>query len=92
MPKKLKPLPLRQSNDGKWEVESSPGNWIKCENKADAKILSKAPIILQESYETFLPNKKVAAKLKSMTEKMKQYNMSGYRFFRQRAKHAQDKR
>ena len=86
-----KPLPIRQSDDGNWEVESSLGNWIKCENEDDAKILSNAPIVLQESYEILPPNKKVAAKLDRTAKKMKQYNISfGSRFFQQRAKLARE--
>ena len=89
MSKPPEPLLLRQSGDGKWEVENVPGNRIKCENKADAKILSNAPIVLQESYKISPPNEKVAVKLDRTAEKMKQYNMSlGDRFFRSRAKWA----
>lgn len=87
MSKSAKPLPLRRSDDGKWEVENVPDNWIKCENESDAKILSNAPIVLQESFEVFHPNKKVAARLENTAEKMEQYKMlSTARFFRNRAK------
>ncbi len=85
-------LPIRQSGDGKWEVENAPGNWIKCENEADAKTLSNAPIVLQESFKVFYPNEKVAAKLDRTAEKMEQYNMSfGSRYFRAMAKKARGK-
>jgi hypothetical protein len=86
------PLPIKQSDDGKWEVENFPGHWIKCENEADAKILSNAPIVLQESFEVFHPNEKVASKLDRTAEKMEQYNMSfGGRYFRAMAKKARGK-
>jgi hypothetical protein len=42
MPKKLKPLPLRQSNDGKWEVKMESRNCDKCKTKKDADILPNA--------------------------------------------------
>jgi len=93
MSKKVEPLPLRQSNDGRWEVENDSGIWIKCKNEEDAKILSKAPIVLQESFEVFHPNEKVAAKLDETAEKMEQYNMSlGSRYFREMAKCARGNR
>jgi len=83
MTNKVKPLPLRQSNDGKWEVENTPGNWIKCDNEEDARILSNALIILQESLEVFHPNEKAATMLDKTAEKMEQYNISfGARYFR----------
>ena len=87
MPKSAEPLPIRQSDGSKWEVENVPGNWIKCGTEADAKIISNAPVVLQESYETFLPNKTVAARLDKTAEKLEQYNMGFHaRRFRRRAK------
>jgi len=87
MAKKVEPLPLRKSSDSRWEVENSPGNWVKCDNEADAKILSNAPIVLQESSEVSYPNEIVAAELDRTTEKMEQYNMGpGSRYFRAMAK------
>jgi len=87
MSKAAKPLPLRRSDDGKWEVKNLSGKWIKCETKEDAEILSNAPIILQESYEILPPNGKVAARLEKTAEKQEQYKMlSTARFFRNRAK------
>ena len=68
--KSAKPLPLRQSDDGGWEVENIPGNCTKCEDETDAKILSNAPIVLQESFEVFHPNEKVADKLDRTAENM----------------------
>jgi hypothetical protein len=93
MSKPATPLPIRQSNDSRWEVENDLGHWIKCENEADAKILSNAPIVLQESFEVFHPNEKAAAMLDKTAEKMEQYNMSlGSRYFRAMAKHAKGKK
>jgi hypothetical protein len=45
MSKHAKLLLVRQSDDGEFEVENTPGHWIKCESKADAKILSEAPVL-----------------------------------------------
>ena len=87
MPKLPEPLPLRQSNDGKWKVKNNSGNWIKCETKEDAKILSNAPIVWHESYKASRPNKSLADRLDRTAEKMEQYNMgSTARRFRNRAK------
>ncbi|MDD5064224.1 MAG: hypothetical protein PHQ35_05625 [Phycisphaerae bacterium] len=93
MTKKVEPLPLRQSDDGTWEVKNDRGIWIKCENEEDAKILSNAPIVLQEGSEVFYPNEKAAAMLDRTAEKMEQYNMrSGSRYFRAMAERARGNR
>jgi hypothetical protein len=92
MTKSAKPLSLRQSGDGGWEVENIPGNWIKCKNEEDAKILSNYPIVLKESFKVLLPNEEVAEKLDRTAEKMEQYNMSvGARYLRARAEKAKGK-
>ena len=88
----VKPLPIRQSDNGKWEVENVHGNWIKCENESDAKILSNAPIVRDESYKISPPNEQMAAKLEKTAEKLDQYNMGGEaRFFRTMAEKARGK-
>ncbi len=92
MSKSAEPLSLRQCDDGKWEVENVPDNWIKCETKEDAQIISNAPIVLQESYEALLPNEKVAARLERMADKLEQYKLGFHaRRFRARAKLARGK-
>jgi hypothetical protein len=92
MSKPAEPLHIRQSDDGSWEVENVPGNWVKCETKEDAEILSKAEIVKAESYETKFPNKSLATKLEKMAEKLKQYNMgTAARFFKSRAELARGK-
>jgi len=88
MSKSAKPLPIRQSDDGKWEVENVPGNWIKCETKKEADTLSNAPIVRAKIYETIFPNKALAAELDKTAEILKQYRISDYRFFRAMAKRA----
>jgi len=82
------PLPIRQSDDGKWEVENVSGNWIKCRTKKDAEILSNAPIVRSKIYETIFPNKALAAELDKTAKILKQYRISDYRFFRAMAKRA----
>ena len=92
MPKSAEPLSLRQCDDGKWEVENVPDNWIKCETKKDAEILSNGPIVLDEFYKTSLPNEAMAAKLEKTVEKQEQYNMlSTARFFQAMAEKARGK-
>jgi len=89
MSKSAKPLPLRKSYDGKWEVKNDSGTWIKCETKKDAEILSNGPIVLDEFHKTPLPDEGMAAKLKKTAEKQEQYKMlSTARFFRAMAKRA----
>jgi hypothetical protein len=92
MPNKVKSLPLRKSDDGKWEVENVPGKWIKCETEEDAKTISNAPIVLDEFYKVSLPNERVAAKLDKTAEILKQYRISDYRFFRAMTKRARGKK
>jgi hypothetical protein len=75
MSKSAKSLPIRQSDDGKWEVENVPNNWIRCENESDAKILSNAPVIEASWLETRPHDKALAARLEHTAEKMEQYNM-----------------
>ena len=87
MSKSAKPLPLRRSDDGKWEIKNDSGTWIECETKKDAEILSNSPIVLDEFYKISLPNEEMAAKLERTAEKQEQYKMlSTARFFRNRAK------
>jgi hypothetical protein len=44
--KSAEPLPIRQSDNGKWEVKDPYyGNWIKRDTKEDAEILSNEPVV-----------------------------------------------
>jgi len=87
MSKSAKSLPIRQSDDGRWEVENVPNKWIKCENESDAKILSNAPVIEALWLETRPHNKALAAGFENTAEKMEQYNMrTDARRFRKWAK------
>jgi len=92
MSKSAKPLPIRQSDDGKWEIKNDSGTWIECETKKDAEILSNGPIVLDEFYKTSLPNEAMTAKLEKTAKKQEQYKMlSTARFFRAMAKKARGK-
>lgn len=71
----IKPLPITQSDDGKWEVEIRAGKWVKCETKRDAEILSNAPVLEALWLKTRPLNKALAARLENTAEKMEQYNM-----------------
>jgi hypothetical protein len=83
MPKLPEPLPIRQTDDGEWEVKNDRDIWIKCDNESDARILSNAPIVRQKSFEVFHPNEESASELDKTAEKMEQYNMiDGARYFR----------
>ena len=85
-------LPIRQSDDGKWEVQAKSGKWIECETKEDAEILSNAPVLEALWLETRPLNKALAARLEKTAEKMEQYNMrTGARRFRKWAKLARGK-
>jgi len=92
MSKSAKPLPLRRTDDGKWEVENDSGTWIECETKKDAKILSNAPVIEASWLKTRPHNKALAARLENAAEKMDQYNMrTSARRFRRWARLARGK-
>jgi hypothetical protein len=87
MHKKVKPLLLRETNDGKWEVKNYSGRWIECRTKRDAEILSNAPVIEALWLETRSKNKALADRLENTAKKMEQYNMrTTARFFRKWAK------
>lgn len=80
-------LPMRQSDDGKWEVQMSGGTWVKCENETDAKILSDAPVLEASWLENRPLNKELAEKLESTARAMDRYSMrSDARRFRKWAK------
>jgi hypothetical protein len=92
MSKSAKPLPIRQSDDGKWEVEMRGGKWVRCETEADAKVLSDAPVLEALWLKTRPLNKALAARLENTAEKMEQYNMrTDARRFRKWAKLARGK-
>lgn len=82
---------MRQSDDGKWEVQMTGGKWVKCENKTDAKIISEAPILEASWLENRPQIKAVAQRLQRTSEMMDQYNMRAVaRRFRRWAKLAGD--
>ena len=92
MSKSAKPLPLRRTDDGKWEVEMRGGKWVRCETEEDAKILSNAPVIEASWLKTRSHNKALAARLENTAEKMDQYDMrTSDRRFRRWAKLARGK-
>lgn len=92
MSKSTEPLPTRQSDDGKWEVEMRGGKWVSCETEGDAKVLSGAPVLEALWLKTRPFNKALAARLENTAEKMEQYNMrTDARRFRNWAKLARGK-
>jgi hypothetical protein len=95
MPKEVKSLPIRQSDDGKWEVKMKSNNcdWVKCETEEDAKIFSNVPIVRDKLAEAALPDEGLAAKLDDITRVFDKYNMSnGVRYFRTMAKRVRGKK
>ena len=92
MSKSAKPLPIRLSDDGKWEVEMRDGKWVSCETEGDAKVLSGAPVLEALWLKTRPLNKALAARLENTAEKMEQYNMrTNARRFRKWVKLARGK-
>jgi len=92
MSKSAKPLPLRQSDNGKWEVEMRGGKWVRCETEEDAKILSDAQVLEALYLEARPLNKALATRLENTAEKMDQYNMcTSARRFRRWARLARGK-
>ncbi|MBN2181553.1 MAG: hypothetical protein JW715_06540 [Sedimentisphaerales bacterium] len=75
MPKSTEPLPLRLSDEGIWEVENSPSNWIKCQTKEDADILSNAPVIEELWLKTRSYNEELSAGLDKTADKLEKYNI-----------------
>ena len=87
MPKSTKPLPIRQSDDDKWEVQMGGGGWIRCETKTDAKVLSDAPLLEESWLENRSLSEALAARFDNTAEKMEHYNMrTDARRFRKWAK------
>jgi len=66
-------LTVRRSDNGKWQVENVPGNWITCHNEEDARILSNAPVLLGQSYSS--PNEALAANLEETAQKLEDYKI-----------------
>jgi len=92
MSKSEKPLPIRQSDDGKWEVRDASGNWIKCETEEDAKILSNARIVRTKLDKAAIPDKVLAAEFDNTAEVLDKYNWrTTARYFRAMAKRARGK-
>jgi hypothetical protein len=84
-----KPLPLRQTNDGSWEVQSDSKQWVKCDTESDAKIISNAPLVLETSNKISFPNKAIADQLEETATILAKYKFgTASRFFQQRAESA----
>lgn len=80
------PLPMRQAQNGTWEVENSPGNWVRCHTEEDARMLSNAPIVLDRSYRTQFPDNALATELEETAAILEEYTIGwGSRFMRWRA-------
>jgi hypothetical protein len=87
MSKSAKPLPRRQCDDGKWEVEMRGGKWVRCETEADAKVLSDAPVLEVSWLKNRPLIKALVTRLESTAEKMETYEMrTDARRFRKWAK------
>jgi hypothetical protein len=84
-----KPLPLRQAEDGSWEVQSDSEQWVKCYTESDARIVSNAPLILEKSHHTVFPDEVIAAQLEETAAMLEKYNFgTASRLFKRRAKSA----
>ena len=83
MTMKVESLPLRQTDDGSWEVENVTGHWIQCETKEDAELISNAPIIRAQLDTTVCPDMALAAELDKTANILDKYNMGPTaRYFR----------
>ena len=81
-----KSLPLRKSDDGKWQVENVPGKWITCYNEKDAHILSNAPVLMAQSWSSS-PNEALASNLEKTAQTLDENGLrADFRRFRARAK------
>jgi hypothetical protein len=80
------PLRLREAEDGRWEVETSPGKWMKCETESDARIISNAPVLEERASRATAPDQTLAAELEATADALHRYNIGwDSRFFRSRA-------
>ena len=75
MSKSANPLKIRQSDDGKCDIEMRGGNWVRCETEEDATVLSNAPVLEALWLKNRPLDKAMAAKLENTAKKMDQYNM-----------------
>ena len=81
-----KPLSIRQSEEGNWEIENAPGNWITCHTEEDARIISNAPVVLEKSWRVEIPDEALAAELEEVSKKLQDYRIGfGARFLQHRA-------
>lgn len=73
--------------DGVWEVENSPGHWIKCETEDDARTISNAPVLSEKSHNAVCPDQTTAAELEATANVLEHYSIGWpSRFFRYRAR------
>lgn len=79
------PLRLRQAEDGEWEVETSPGKWMKCETESDARTISNAPVLEEKACCATAPDQTLAVKLEATADVLQKYDSWLSRFFRSRA-------
>jgi hypothetical protein len=79
------PLRLRQAEDGEWEVETSPGKWMKCETESDARTISNAPVLEKKACCATAPDQTLAAELEATADVLQKYDSWLSRFFRSRA-------
>jgi hypothetical protein len=81
-----KPLPLRRTEDGVWEVETPPGKWTKCETESDARTISNAPLLEEKACYGTCPDQTLAAELRATADILEKYGFGWHsRFFRSRA-------
>jgi hypothetical protein len=81
-----KPHPLRQTEDGEWEVEIPPGNWMKCVTESDARRISNYPALEERASRATAPDQTLAAELEATADVLQRYNIGcDSRFFRSRA-------
>ena len=79
------PHPLRQTEDGQWEVEIPPGNWMKCATESDARRISKYPVLEEKACYATPPDQALAAELEATADVLEKYGFGpNSRFFRSR--------
>ena len=79
--------PRRKVGDGDWEVLVVPEDkWIPCASEEEARMLSKAPILKNESLERSRCGSDFAEELEQLAVVLLAHGMrAGSRFFKRRA-------
>jgi hypothetical protein len=86
---KSKPMPLEiRQQEGKYQVKDGNRNWISCENKDDAQVLSDIRALADEACSDANAGRNLVARLEKAEELSRNYGMHDTaRWFGERVEH-----